>query len=190
MDALSAHDSRLAILGSDFLWMFNGACGAYRTRSLLVIFLATARHLIHLTTCLEVLALLFQGSAIVGYGAGIVGLTVISLMTQLELLITLRGSPLWWSIVFFISVTWLWVVVDLVTRSSTSLVEDLASVIILVRMVILDSTILKSVVWLFTGTAICIACLHVSYINGRLRSVFLNLWDIETSSILLSKSLK
>ena len=96
-------------------------------------------------------------------------------MTQLILLITLWGGPLWRSIVFFISVTWLWVVVDLVTRSSTSLVEDLASVIILVCMVILDPTILKSVVWLFTGTAICHACLHVSYINGSLWSVFLNL---------------
>ena len=73
---------------------------------------------------------------------------------------------------FFIPVTRLRVVVNLVTRSSSSLVKDLASVIIPILMVILGPTILKGVVWWLIDAA---AGLHVSDINGRLWLIFLYL---------------
>ena len=73
---------------------------------------------------------------------------------------------------FFIPVTRLRVVVDLVTRSSSSLVKDLASVIILILMVILGPTVLKGIVWWLIDTA---TGLHVSYINNSLWLVFLYL---------------
>lgn len=97
---------------------------------------------------------------------------MISLMTQFILLITLRGASLWGSIVFFIPVTRLRVVVNLVTRSSSSLVKDLASVIIPILMVILGPTILKGVVWWLIDAA---AGLHVSYINSCLWLILLYL---------------
>ena len=97
---------------------------------------------------------------------------MISLMTQFILLVTLRGASLWGSIVFFIPVTRLRVVVNLVTRSSSSLVKDLASVIIPILMVILGPTILKGVVWWLIDAA---AGLHVSCINSRLWLILLYL---------------
>ena len=73
---------------------------------------------------------------------------------------------------FFIPVTCLWVVVDLVTRSSSSLVKDLSSVVILVLMVLLDPTVLIGEVWWLIDAA---TLLHVSCIHGRLRLILLYL---------------